>query len=605
MAARIEAALLERGTFVGESGTGTGKTFAYLVPALLSHQKVLISTGTKNLQDQIFERDLPLIRDILEVPASVALLKGRANYICLYRLQRCDSDRGRGRAGGAQQLARIRAWAERTRHGDVAELSDVPEDADIWPQVTSTADNCLGSDCPQYDDCYVNRARRAALQADVVVVNHHLFFADLVLREEGFGQLLPGVDAVIFDEAHQLPEIATNFFGLEISSHQLLALCRDSIAEEVRERSEVPGLEAGATAVGKATADLRLAFGVEPRRAAWGTVAHEHAVNTADIALRAKLADLSNLLELAAARGPGLASCYRRCGELLGRLHTITEAAAPEYVSWFDTTTRGFALRLTALDTAAEFRHHFGGDKAWVFVSATLTISKRFDHYCTQLGLEGADTGRWDSPFDFEGHTLLYIPGGVPSPGAPEYTLKVVEAAQPVLEASGGRAFILFTSHRALREAADLLAGSISYPLLVQGSAPRTELLERFRAAGNAVLLGTASFWEGVDVRGDALSCVIIDKLPFASPDEPVLRARCEALEQAGRNPFIEYQLPVAVIALKQGVGRLIRDEDDRGVLMLCDPRLLSRGYGRTFFESLSSMPLTRALSDVQHFFKQ
>ncbi|MCZ6575991.1 MAG: ATP-dependent DNA helicase [Acidiferrobacterales bacterium] len=604
MAARIETALGHAGTFIGESGTGTGKTFAYLVPALQSRKKVLISSGTKNLQEQIFKRDLPLVRDALELPVTVALLKGRANYLCLYRLERSQTDHRTQARKEDAYLARVQEWARRTRRGDIAEMTEIPEDADIWPLVTSNADNCLGSHCPRYNECHVNRARREALKADVVVINHHLFFADLVLREEGFGELLPGVDAVIFDEAHQLPEIATSFFGVMLSSHQIVGLCRDTIAEDVRERSGIADLQEQARKVEKATADLRLAFGAEPRRDTWRAVEGQRGLREALAALRERLAALAAQLEVAAGKGEGLANCSQRASELLGRLYTMADTPPPEYVLWFETSPRGFSLRLTALDVASSLREHLQADrKTWIFISATLTIDKSFEHYQTQMGLELADTGRWDSPFNYENQALLYIPPDLPNPADPDYTRLVVESALPVLEASRGRAFLLFTSYRALNIAAEMLPSLTSYPLLVQGSAPRTELLERFRALGQAVLLGTGSFWEGVDVRGDTLSCVIIDKLPFAAPDDPVLRARAEAMERAGRKPFLEYQLPSAVIALKQGAGRLIRDEKDRGVLVLCDPRLLSRGYGRVFLNSLPAMPLTRSIDDVKAFF--
>lgn len=603
MAAKIETALTNNGVFIGESGTGTGKTFAYLVPALRSRKRVLISSGTKNLQDQIFKRDLPFIRDALAIPVTVALLKGRANYLCRYRLG-CSELALHAR--NAEHLARVHEWAHHTRCGDIAEVSDVPESSDIWPLVTSTADNCLGSRCPHYDECHVNRARREALDADVVVVNHHLFFADLVLREEGFGRLLPGVEAVIFDEAHQLPDIAAGFFGLTLGSRQLTSLCRDTIAEDLREASGIVDLQDRARHVEKITADLRLAFGAEVRRGAWRSLDDDHRLHAVLADLKAGLSTLVEALEVASGKGEGLSNCCRRAMDLLDRLYTITEPAPPEHVPWFETTTRGFTLHLTALDAAAPLREQVAsGHKAWIFTSATLTINKSFEHYQMQMGLECADTGYWDSPFDYQKQTLLYIPTGLPNPDAPEYTVRVIESVVPVLEASGGRAFMLFTSYRALALATDLLADKVGCPLLIQGSAPRSVLLERFRTAGNAVLLGTGSFWEGVDVRGEALSCVIIDKLPFASPEDPVLHARCEALEQAGRNPFLEYQLPNAVIALKQGAGRLIRDEHDRGVLVLCDPRLLNKGYGKVFLASLPPMPLTRKLANVEDFLSE
>ena len=606
MAERVESALADYAVFIAESGTGTGKTFAYLVPALLSGKKILISTGTRHLQDQLYHRDLPMIREALAVPVTSALLKGRANYLCLYRLDRAQND---GQVTGKRQLSnlgKIREWAGVTKQGDIAEVSDISEDSELWPQITSTTDNCLGGNCPNYDECFVNRARREALAADIVVVNHHLFFADLALREEGFGQLLPGVEAVIFDEAHQLPEVASAFLGLSLSSHQLFGLCRDAVTEDIKERSGLAELPAEAQKLEKAVADFRLAFGVEPRREPWEKLASAKLFLAALAEFKLRLTRLLTILETAAAKGQGLANCARRASDLLDRLLRVSEDSPSDYVAWFETTTRTFTLYLTPLDIAAAFRGYTGaGKKAWIFTSATLAINKSFSHFQAQLGLEQAETALWDSPFNYAQQTQLYMPSGLPEPSAPNYTERVIELSIPVLQASRGRAFILFTSHRALKAAASLLRGRLDYPLIVQGDAPRSELLRRFRDMGNAVLLGTGSFWEGVDVRGEALSCVIIDKLPFAAPDDPVLQARAAAMEQAGRNPFMEYQLPSAVISLKQGVGRLIRDENDRGVLMLCDPRLLSKGYGKTFLASLPPMPRTRALEDVQRFFAQ
>ncbi|MDH3514032.1 MAG: ATP-dependent DNA helicase [Gammaproteobacteria bacterium] len=605
MAARIERALEDYSVFIAESGTGTGKTYAYLVPALLSGKKILISTGTRHLQDQLYHRDLPVVRDALAVPVSAALLKGRSNYLCRYRLEQADTVASLA-AARVQELAMVREWSQHTKRGDIAELSGIPEDAELWPLVTSTTDNCLGNECPRYDKCFVNHARREALAADVVIVNHHLFFADLALREEGFGQLLPGAEAVIFDEAHQLPEVASNFLGVSLSSHQLTGLCRDVIAEDLKEHSGIDALPPAARQLEKAAADFRLAFGVEPRRDAWGKLENAKAVHVALAELRSRLADLSAILDAAAGKGQGLASCARRASDLLDRLLTIIESPPSDFVAWFETTPRRFTLYLTPLEIATAFRQHTGdGKKAWIFTSATLAIKQSFAHFQARLGLEESETGLWDSPFDFARQTLLYIPPGLPMPSAPEYTDGVIDAALPVLAASRGRAFILFTSHRALKLAAARLRDRIDFPLLVQGDAPRSELLRRFRELGNAVLLGTSSFWEGVDVRGEALSCVIIDKLPFASPDDPVLQARAALLEQNGRSPFAEFQLPEAVIALKQGVGRLIRDEHDHGVLVLCDPRLLSKGYGKVFLASLPPMPLTRERRDVERFFSR
>jgi len=605
MAARIEQAIADQTVLVAESGTGTGKTFAYLVPALLSGRKVLISTGTRNLQDQLFHRDLPRAIEVLGIPVRTALLKGRSNYLCLYRLERAGAEaRFRSRRDG-EILARIRDWSARTASGDISELGDVPEDAEVWPWVTSTPENCLGSKCEHYDSCHVNRARRNALAADVLVVNHHLFFADLALREEGFGQILPGAEAVIFDEAHQLPEVATNFFGLHLSAHQLDSLCDDTRAEEIREQSAVPGLASAADRVNKAVSDLRLAFGVDPSRGPWDVATARAGFRPALDELRTRLTDLTNLLDRAADRGPGLAGCFRRASACLDRLLMLCESTPSDYVPWFETTTRGFQLRLTPLDVANPFRACMADQpRGWVLTSATLAVDGSFDHFTQQLGLEEADTAIWASPFDYEHQSLLYLPRDLPEPSAPDYTERLLKIVHPVLQASQGSAFLLFTSHRALRIASEWLVERVSYPVLIQGTAPRAELLDRFRELGNAVLLGTGSFWEGVDVRGDALRLVVIDKLPFATPDDPVLQARAAAMQEAGQNPFTGFQLPNAAIALKQGAGRLIRDTHDHGVLVLGDPRLLSKGYGKVFLSSLPPMPTTRDFVDVERFYQ-
>ncbi len=603
MAEHIEHVLAEGGVFIAESGTGTGKTFAYLVPALLSGKKVVISTGTKHLQDQIYRRDLPLVREALSIPVTTALLKGRANYLCLHRFEQVESDPGLN-GDAADYLERIRDWSRITKQGDISEVSAIPEDAPVWSKITSTADNCLGSACPSFDDCFVRRARKDALEADVLVVNHHLFFADLVLRDEGFGRLLPGADAVIFDEAHQMAEIATLFFGQSISRTQIENLCRDVLAEEVKEQSGVGGLRRSIDSTNKAIADFRLTLNSEPGRDDWEQYKNKK-VEDALQSLFDQLANLSELLSVAAGHGEGLNNCFRRSLEILDRMDMFKDGSGGDSVRWIETSRRGFTLYITPLDISrpflesAELEEH-----SWVFTSATLAIDGSFSHFQQQFGLENADTIQWPSPFDFENKTLLYLPSGLPQPNDAKFTAQVIEVAIPVLEASRGRAFMLFTSYRALNIAAKVLPDKIDYPLLVQGAAPKQVLLQQFRESGNAVLLGTSSFWEGVDVRGEALSCVIIDKLPFAAPDDPVLRARGRALESQGRNAFMEYQLPQSVIALKQGAGRLIRDENDSGVLVLCDPRLITKGYGKIFLSSLPPMPKTRELEDVRNFFE-
>lgn len=605
MAQAVAATLEEGGVLIVEAGTGTGKTFAYLIPALLSGTRVIISTGTRHLQDQLFHQDLPVVRRALKIPARVALLKGRSNYLCLYRLQATEQEGRLASRAQAVELRRIRRWAGRTRSGDIAEITDVPETSSIWPRVTSTVDNCLGQECPRLEDCFLARARGAALAADVLVINHHLFCADLALKETGFAELLPGVEAVILDEAHQLPEIATHFFGRSLSGRQLTELARDTMVEQARDAADFPELRRRAEALESSEAALRESLGSAERRALWREVADQAAVREAISQLTEGLNRLREALKEAAQRGKGLESCARRTDDLAQRLLALTgEERQPDSVSWFETRGRGFTLSLTPLDIAPSFRARMEAQPgAWIFTSATLAVGEGFEHFAARLGLRDYAGLRLDSPFDFARNTLLYHPPGLPDPTSSQYTAALLEAVLPVLEASRGRAFLLFTSHRALREAEEGLAGRLNYPLLVQGAAPKAMLLQDFRALGNAVLLGTASFWEGVDVRGEALSCVVIDRLPFASPGDPVLQARIESLRQRGEDPFLSYQLPQAVIALKQGVGRLIRDVSDRGVLVLCDPRLLTRSYGRVFLDSLPPMPKTRDLARVRAFF--
>ncbi len=606
MAMAIETVLAEGSTLVCEAGTGTGKTFAYLVPGLLSGKRLLISTGTKTLQDQLFKRDLPLVREALGLPVSIALLKGRANYLCLYRLELATQDNFLfSELKNIAHLAQIKDWSGRTRSGDLAELGDIPEDSMIWSQISSTADNCLGQECPQFRDCYVLKARRKANEAEVLVINHHLFFADMALSEEGFGELLPGVEAVIFDEAHQLPDIAANFFGTQVSSRQCLELCHDSLRAEQLEAGDCPAIGEQAKKLESTVKALRTAFGEVPERGGWHYLQRNQEFPVALEAMRNALKLLENSLGSIAERGASLESCYARSRELQTRLQAIVDQPPDGQIQWYELFKRSFVLHLTPLSVAERFHSYQSKQtRAWVFTSATLSVGELFEHFCAQLGLEAAQTRRWESPFDFRHAALLYVPPDLPEPRSQDYTRSLVRSALPVLQASQGRAFFLFTSHRALREAADWLEDAeLPYPLLVQGSLPRAQLLERFRELGNAVLLGTGSFWEGVDVRGESLSCVIIDKLPFASPGDPVIEARINQLREAGGNPFHDYQLPQAVIALKQGSGRLIRDEQDRGLLMLGDPRLVEKPYGRIFLDSLPPMPKTRKLETVQRFF--
>jgi len=604
MAEAIHAAIEHQGVLVAEAGTGTGKTFAYLVPALLAGGKVIVSTGTKNLQDQLFDRDLPAVRRALGSGASTALLKGRANYVCLYRLRRAATE-GLSSREEASQLRRIEQFAGASTTGDRADLADVPEDAPVWARATSTRDNCLGQSCPDYSDCFVMHARRNALAADVVVINHHLFFADVVLRDEGIAELLPSCNTVIFDEAHQLAETARLFFGEHLSSTQLVDLSHDARLELRAAGGASPDLDRLAGALERAARDLRLSLGEPAARLSWTQAMRVAEFPDAVERVHGALATLNAPLQEQAERSEGLGACARRSAEALGVLARLREEEGRADVRWVEVFGQSARLNITPLSSAELFARQMSDHpRAWIFTSATLAVGEDFGHFTRELGLQ-AEARRWASPFDFANQALLYIPKGLPGdPNDPAFTDAVLEAVAPVLEASGGRAFLLFTTLRALRRAHELLKGRLRFPLLVQGTGSRNELLKRFRALGNAVLLGSQSFWEGVDVRGDALSLVVIDKLPFAPPDDPVLAARIEATRTEGGNPFNDLQLPQAVLQLKQGAGRLIRDETDRGVLMLCDPRLVSKGYGRQILRSLPPMKLTRNLPEVQEFFR-
>ncbi len=611
MAHEVARTLHTHGRLVVEAGTGTGKTFAYLVPVLMSGKRVIVSTGTRTLQDQLYHRDLPTVTGALGRPVRVALLKGRANYLCLHRLELAEQQAvSRGlRREVAMALPHVRDWSHVTRQGDIAELARFSESEPVWPWVTSTRDNCLGPECPVFDRCHVMKARREAQAADVVVVNHHLLMADLVLKEEGFGDLLPGADAIVIDEAHQLPEVATAFLGFTISGRQLQALAKDLAAELVMGTARTEVATSFAQTLDRRVVDLEDAIGTAQERvesARWSGSVVESLES-----LQFALADLSKSLE-ALADQPGLASVRRRAVELHARLALLLdhgEGAAAASVRWAQMTRQGISFHYVPVDVAEQLgdliKTHSG---AWICTSATLAVGDDFEHFTSRIGIEEPTTARFGSPFDFERQSLLYLPQGLDSPASPRYTQQVIDAALPVLAASGGRAFLLFTSHRALREAATLLEkrlGPVSpYPILVQGDAPREVLLNRFREYGNAVLLGTSSFWEGVDVKGAALSVVVIDKLPFAVPDDPVLKARLAAIEQRGGNSFFEEQVPQAVITLKQGVGRLIRDADDFGVIMLCDQRLKTKPYGRIFLRSLPPMPVTSGLDAVTQFLR-
>lgn len=619
MAERVAAALHSHETLAVEAGTGTGKTFAYLVPALLSGLRVLISTGTRTLQDQLFSKDLPLVATALGRPARVALLKGRTNYLCRYRLARAGSDEGQlslyaTSQAPTQMLGRIQRWARTTRTGDLAELRGLSDTHPVWPQVTSTRENCLGNRCPEVAGCHVAVARRQALDADIVIVNHHLLLADLALKEDGFGDLLGACDAVILDEAHQIPDLATQFFGANVSSRRVEGVLKDVQLELGR---SLPSPRAGGASAADVSGSVRdvedclhrvsAYLPSRPGRVSW-TESHSP-LNTVVEELASALQLLQGRLASLDPDSP-LAAIGERAGDLAASLERIVAVDDMDGARAAETLQRGFALSLMPFDISERFRSLLWARRcAWIFTSATLSLGEDFDHFTGRLGLGEAPTLKIDSPFDYERQSLLYLPVGMPEPATSGYVAAVMETALPLIEAARGGAFVLFTSHRALAQAATHLraqwSGTTPYSLYVQGEAPRERLLQEFRDDGNGVLLGTTSFWEGVDVKGEALRLVIIEKLPFASPDDPLVRARIDHLQASGGNAFRDYQLPEAALALKQGVGRLIRSEDDYGAVVICDPRLVGRGYGRVFVAALPAMSVTRDCAEAIRFLRR
>jgi ATP-dependent DNA helicase DinG len=615
MAKAIAAAIADQKVLMAEAGTGTGKTFAYLVPALLWGGKTIISTGTKNLQDQLFLRDIPTIRAALRAPVSVALLKGRSNYVCHFHLERTLNNGRLTSRDDVGHLREISRFIKMTNSGDKAELAKVPENATVWNLVTSTRDSCMGAECQYYQDCFVMKARREAQQADVVVVNHHLFFADVALKDTGVAELLPSANTIIFDEAHQLPDTATLFFGQSVSTSQVLELCRDVLAEGLA-HARGPDWAKVVTVVEKAARDLRLTFPEGGTRLSLPQILPTSAFFPALDKLKEELSGMITVLEEHSARAETIEACRLRAHELSASFDAwkpdtkkakVGDDAA---VLWVEAFNSSLQLHKTPLSIAPIFSgQREGTPRSWIFTSATLAVKNDFKHFSDQMGLTGEPAMTWPSPFNYGEQGILYVPTGLPEPNSFQYTDACVDIALPVIEAAGGRTFFLCTTIRAVNKVAERLreefaARGLDFPLFVQGERGRTELLDSFRNAGNAVLVGSQSFWEGVDVRGDALSLVIIDKLPFAPPDDPVLAARIEVMEKQGLNGFMHHQLPEAIITLKQGAGRLIRDVDDRGVLMICDPRIITKPYGRRIWQSLPPFKRTRVQSEVIEFFQ-
>jgi ATP-dependent DNA helicase DinG len=600
LANKIMHIIESNGTLIAEAGTGTGKTFAYLVPAILKNKKTIVSTGTKNLQEQLFYRDLPKVLEIMELKPKIRLLKGRSNYLCEHRMQNALHSRIAHNPDLALPLQLIEKWSHKTNVGDKAELESVPENDLIWKHVTSTAENCLGSECPSYTDCLVMKARRKAMEADILIVNHHLLFADMALKQEGFGELLPDAEVIILDEAHQVPEIASRFFSQSFSSFQ----CKDLLNDTTKEAGEVTGAFAAISTqidnVDQALRDLFLQYSDVPESDTLTNLLEKKPNHEHLSLLNDSLVELAEALKPIAAQSKGLNSNFIRCEALIVMLEELLSTLKAEFIYWYEYRNKYFIIHKTPIDIAdplSKFRSE--NQAAWILTSATLAVNQTFSHFQKETGFLDSDTLLVDSPFDYESNAMIYVPRNVPDANDFSFNREICEHVLPLIEQTKGGVFFLFTSHKALKNAARFFHDKLDKPLFIQGQGSRHQILADFRESGNGVLLGAASFWEGVDVAGDNLSCVIIDKLPFAHPDNPVLQARINRIVENGGNSFFDYQLPKAIIALKQGVGRLIRSETDKGILIICDKRLMTKAYGRQFIHSLPNMRKTSHIDKI------
>lgn len=607
MAQAIAQAVEEHDTLIVEAGTGTGKTFAYLVPALLSKRKTLVSTGTKHLQDQLFDKDIPLLKGLIKHPISTALLKGRANYLCLYRTKTL---RARGRFENKKQVEqffRIERFSQQDATGDITQLSGITE-TELWSQVTSTTENCLHNECPDFEECFVFKARKKAMESDIVVINHHLLCADLALKQDGFGEILPEAEIIIIDEAHQLAETAGLFFSTQLSTKQFHDWIDDLNKAIAVEAADFSGHDTAADALFKALTDLRKALPQYNQRYALS----EFEENPIITGLFKDIYDIAktilSIVDSLKIRAQIFMKLIERLEEIVmtWKILLLSEKTPDSVnaINWLETYTFNITFHSTPLDISEQFRKNSGSlNASWIFTSATLAVKDDFSYFCRPLGLSKKNTLKLDSPFDYPRTSLLYHPDHLPLPSDPKFLPEMIDAVLPVIDIAKGRSFILFTSYRALNEAKELLKKKADYPLFVQGDMPKMQLIEAFKASGNGILLGTMSFWEGVDVKGDALSCVIIEKFPFSSPGDPIEQAKMDLIREQGYDPFSTYQLPKAIIALKQGVGRLIRDHDDYGVLVIADTRLSKSRYGKRFLDSLPPMTKTLKPERIERFF--
>ncbi len=596
------------GVLLAEAGTGTGKTLAYLVPAILSRQRVLVSTGTKNLQDQIYEKDLPELRSALNVAFTATYMKGRGNYLCLHRFDAMRQSDEPLTTVDRAYLETLGQWASQTETGDRSEVEDLPDTLPLWKEISATSENCIGVDCPLYDECFVTRMRRRALESDIVIVNHHLLCADASVRQSAYGEVIPSCGYVVIDEAHQLEDVATQYFGVTVSNYRLDELARDVHRVVGADQTlDVQSADDAHRIADRITEDARVFFGAllslstgERTRVLAETMAPVH---DAAGSLKASLSELASALERVDQASEDIAALAQRATELRAQLDLLVAAGDPAFVYFLERRGKGVFLRASPIDVSAIIRETvLERHQGTVLTSATLTVDSSFDYIRQRLGLDEALELRLASEFDFRTQTILYLPRRIPDPRDERFPAAVADELVTLLTATHGRAFVLFTSYANLRAVHERLVATLDFPLLVQGTAPRSVLLREFRTTPNSVLLATSSFWHGVDVVGETLSCVVIDKLPFASPGDPITAARMEATAERGGDPFREYQVPLAILSLLQGLGRLIRHRNDRGVLALFDPRIRTKGYGRRFLASLPPAPVTHEVAEVAQF---
>ena len=611
MAQAVESAILKNENLVVEAETGTGKTFAYLAPALLSFDKdtsakIIISTGSKTLQEQLFKKDLPLLIDATEFVGTVTLLKGRSNYLCNERLNRFMLESKHKEKALQIELVKIKNWSIITKSGDISELESLPEDAFIIPAITSTNDNCLGRDCPSFDDCFIVKARKKAMESDLIVINHHLFFADLAVKETGFGELIPEAGVYIFDEAHQLPDIASLYFGESLSTRQFIELTKDIDYVYRTELKEAKQMAKAAEQLRLSALDLRLSFAIEKGTGSWREKSRDKMIKLHVDRLFQVIDFLMEVICERLGKSELLDHCFEKLNQFNLLFKKLNNVDDPGFSYWFDCTKQHVSLNITPLSVADRFQLECEKKSAaWIFTSATLSVKGQFKHFTSLLGLHENRCIQLESPFNYAQQTLFVVPRLIPEPGSVGLSERLITVLSPVIRASKGRCFFLCTSHAMMNQLAVGFRRTLTLPVLLQGEKSKQALLDEFVSHGNALLVATNSFWEGVDVRGQTLSCVIIDKLPFGSPDEPLLKARIEDAQLKGLAPFFDVQLPQAVINFKQGVGRLIRAEQDKGVLIVCDTRLVSRKYGNLFLNSLPSMPRTRSLEKAINFLEK